>query len=205
MSGLEEPLTQPNPSAAHPPVAFPQNGSSSWIFQELNRGHPGTPLHAEDSGTQDSPGPGWRSQDSCILVPAGQDLNHSPSAETPAPNTAMCPLTACCSVWEGHVPSSSSQLGDGQKAETLRNTLPRFPVREVATSAPSGLPTGRGSATLPGLQPSRETQPDPAGRDLKPTGQRAPALQTRTGGRERTPGSVHCRTGLQVRYSTVSL
>lgn len=125
----------------------------------------------EDSGTQESPGPSWRSQESYILVTAGQDLNHSPSAETPVPNPATCPLPACCSVWEGHVPTSSSLLGDGQKAESLRNTLPRFPVREMATSAPTGLPTGKGSATLPGLQPSKRTQPDPASRALKPTGQ----------------------------------
>lgn len=50
-----------------------------------------------------------------ILVPAGQDLNYSPSAETPIPNTATSPLPACCSVWEDHLPTSSSPLGERKR------------------------------------------------------------------------------------------
>lgn len=83
--------------------------------------------------------------------------------------------------------------GGGAKAESLKNNLPSpFPVREVATSAPTGLPTGKGSATLPGLHPSEETQLDPAGRALKPTGPTTPLYRRGTRDEECTQtGSGH--------------
>lgn len=118
-------LAQPNPSASSPPtpVAFPQKGSSE-TFQEVNRGCPGAPLHAR--GLWDSSfsllAQVRGAREACILVPVGQDQNHSPSVETPAPNTATCPPRPAALLGRVMSPPLSVYWGEeGQNVESLRN------------------------------------------------------------------------------------